>query len=69
MRLGWQVDADYAVRSVQDQAVAGLYTIGPMLKATFWEATAVPELRGHAARLAAVLLCNAGAGVEADRPA
>ena len=35
---------------------AGLYYAGPMLRANYWEATAVAELRGHAARLAAHLV-------------
>jgi uncharacterized NAD(P)/FAD-binding protein YdhS len=33
-----------------------LFYIGPMLRADFWEATAVGELRAHAERLAAALL-------------
>jgi uncharacterized NAD(P)/FAD-binding protein YdhS len=33
-----------------------LYYIGPLLKARYWEATAVPELRVFAQRLAAHLL-------------
>jgi uncharacterized NAD(P)/FAD-binding protein YdhS len=32
-----------------------LYYVGPLLKARYWESTAVPELRLHAARLAATL--------------
>jgi uncharacterized NAD(P)/FAD-binding protein YdhS len=32
-------------------AVEGLFYIGPMLKAKYWEAIAVPELRGHVSRL------------------
>jgi uncharacterized NAD(P)/FAD-binding protein YdhS len=34
----------------------GVYYIGPLLKAMHWESTAVPELRVHAARLAATLV-------------
>jgi uncharacterized NAD(P)/FAD-binding protein YdhS len=33
-------------------ATHGLYYVGPMLRASHWEATAVAELRGHAERLA-----------------
>lgn len=33
-------------------AVPGLYYVGPMLRAGWWEATAVQELRGHVERLA-----------------
>jgi uncharacterized NAD(P)/FAD-binding protein YdhS len=32
-----------------------IYYVGPLLKASHWESTAVPELRVHAARLAATL--------------
>lgn len=32
--------------------VKGLYYVGPWLRARDWEATAVPELRVHAQRLA-----------------
>jgi uncharacterized NAD(P)/FAD-binding protein YdhS len=32
-----------------------LYYVGPLLKASHWESTAVPELRVHASRLAATL--------------
>ncbi len=34
------------------RVVQGLYYIGPWLRARDWETTAVPELRGHAQRLA-----------------
>jgi uncharacterized NAD(P)/FAD-binding protein YdhS len=36
-------------------AVPWLRYLGPLLRATYWEATAVPELRGHAAHLAELL--------------
>jgi uncharacterized NAD(P)/FAD-binding protein YdhS len=36
-----------------DGAVSGdLFYLGPMLRADHWEATAAPELRSHAERLA-----------------
>ena len=35
-----------------------LYHVGPLLKGQFWEATAVPELREHAAHVAAALLAD-----------
>jgi uncharacterized NAD(P)/FAD-binding protein YdhS len=37
-----------------------LFHVGPFLKGQFWEATAVPELREHAARLAEVVLAHLG---------
>ena len=50
--LGLAVDAGYRVLDAQGQASAWLHYIGPLLKARDWEATAVPELRVHALRLA-----------------
>lgn len=50
--LGVDVDARYRVIGRDGAALPWLYYIGPMLRATYWEATAVPELRAHAARLA-----------------
>ena len=55
LKLGFEVDGDYRVINALGQAAAGLFYLGPMLKARFWEAIAVPELRGHARRLAGIL--------------
>ncbi|MDF1743819.1 MAG: hypothetical protein P1V19_08990, partial [Gimesia sp.] len=33
-----------------------LFAIGPLMKGTLWETTAVPELRGQAMRVAQLLL-------------
>ncbi len=38
------------------QAIEGLYYVGPMLRARYWEAIAVPELRVHAQQLVKRLL-------------
>lgn len=54
-RLGISVGAHNQVLDGWNQPVPGLWYIGPFLKAKFWEATAVPELREHALRLAARL--------------
>lgn len=56
LRQGLAFDADGRALGAGGQPVPGLHVIGPVLKARFWEATAVPELRGHAARLAGVVL-------------
>lgn len=47
-----QVTADGEVMSADGCIVKGLYYVGPWLRARNWEATAVPELREHARRLA-----------------
>ena len=56
--LGVDVDEDYAVLDSRAHPSTVLHYIGPLLKARDWEATAVPELRGHAARLAQRLLVS-----------
>lgn len=56
VKIGFQVDHDYAVNPDYPH----LYYVGPMLKATHWEAIAVPELRNHTAKLARTILCDFG---------
>jgi uncharacterized NAD(P)/FAD-binding protein YdhS len=53
--LGIDVDADARVIARDGTPVDSLHYIGPWLRARDWEATAVPELRMHAARLASRL--------------
>lgn len=50
--LGLHVDEQLAVKDIAGNASSWLSYVGPMLKADFWEATAVPELRQHAKNLA-----------------
>ncbi|MES2510109.1 MAG: FAD/NAD(P)-binding protein [Pseudomonadota bacterium] len=52
MRLGLQGASGYELLDAAGQRNVGLYYIGPFLKADYWEATAVPELRVHAQALA-----------------
>lgn len=54
--LGLQVDEAYRIRDASGRGQAGLFYLGPHLRAQRWEATAVPELREHAAALAAQLV-------------
>lgn len=53
--LGILTGPGYALLDRDGNASDTLFHVGPMLKADFWEATAVPELRVHAAKLAAHL--------------
>jgi uncharacterized NAD(P)/FAD-binding protein YdhS len=53
-----EIDADYRVLPQDGRAASGLLYIGPMLKARYWESIAVPELRLHAAKLAATVLAG-----------
>ena len=50
--LGIRAAADGEVVGAGGLMIKGLYYIGPWLRARDWEATAVPELREHAQRLA-----------------
>lgn len=45
-----------AVLDAARQVVPNLFYVGPMLRATHWEATSVPELRSHVARVTDTLL-------------
>ncbi len=54
--LGLAVDAQYAVLDREGRPSPTVSYIGPLLKARDWEATAVPELRVHAQKLAQRLL-------------
>jgi len=54
--LGLETASDLALLDAEGKPSRSLYLMGPLLKAGYWEATAVPELRAHAARLAERLL-------------
>lgn len=55
LKLGLDVSADYRVGEQRN-----IYYIGPMLRASLWEATAVPELRQHAKSLAGLVASEIG---------
>jgi uncharacterized NAD(P)/FAD-binding protein YdhS len=52
LRLGVRVSRDGALIAADGNASDVIFYVGPLLRAEYWEATAVPELRVHAARLA-----------------
>ena len=58
VRIGLSVNEKYEVIGRQGQAIAHLHYAGPMLKAMFWEAIAVPELRAHTRRVAQALVAS-----------
>ena len=62
--LGIDVAPDGRVIARGGEPVDSLYYVGPWLRARDWEATAVPELRAHAAALAARILSGAAARQE-----
>ena len=51
LHIGIGVTEDYRVIGRDGEPTPNLYYVGPMLKARYWEAIAVPELRGHVQRL------------------
>lgn len=55
LKLGISTGPGYALLDREGNASGTLFHIGALLKTDFWESTAVPELRVHAARLAAHL--------------
>jgi len=61
MDMGIQVGANFAVLDAQGRNSEFLFAIGPLMKGSLWETTAVPELRGQAMRVAEVLVEEAGA--------
>lgn len=54
--LGLEANEEYRLIGKEKAAHERLFLLSPMLRARYWEATAVPELRQHAARLAEQLL-------------
>jgi uncharacterized NAD(P)/FAD-binding protein YdhS len=67
--LGIDVAADGRVVARDGAPVDSLYYLGPWLRARDWEATAVPELRAHAAHLAQRILAQAPQRRELQIPA
>ena len=56
---GIQTSSRFAVLDEQRQPVRGLYCLGPLLRGSLWEITAIPELRAAARVLAHQLLKTA----------
>jgi uncharacterized NAD(P)/FAD-binding protein YdhS len=55
LKLGFEINERYQVIDTNGHAAENLYYVGPMLKARYWEAIAVPELRNHTRHLAEIL--------------
>jgi uncharacterized NAD(P)/FAD-binding protein YdhS len=53
--MGIEVTPDFAVVDKEGRASDFLFAIGPLLKGTLWETTAVPELRSQAFQIAKAL--------------
>lgn len=59
--MGVAVDADHVVRTSTGERSPWLVALGPLLKGTYWETIAVPEIRVQARRVAETLLDRVGA--------
>ena len=55
LKVGIEVDGDCRTIDAQGRASDTLYAIGPVTKGTFWESVAVPDIRGQAERIAALI--------------
>jgi uncharacterized NAD(P)/FAD-binding protein YdhS len=56
--MGIDVTPDFAVVDQQGRPSDYLYAVGPLLKGTLWETTAVPELRAQTYQVAQILLAD-----------
>ncbi len=54
--MGIEVDEDFAAIEADGTSSRWLHAIGPLLKGSLWETTAVPELRGQAMHVARAML-------------
>jgi len=57
--MGVRVDPDHTVLNNDGDRSPWLLALGPMLRGTYWETIAVPELRGQARRVAETVLGSA----------
>lgn len=64
MNMGIDVGPDFAVTDAEGNRSQLLFAIGPLMRGTLWETTAVPELRGQAKRVAEILASDE---IAADR--
>jgi uncharacterized NAD(P)/FAD-binding protein YdhS len=56
MDMGVRIDADHTAIAREGDRSPLLLALGPLLRGTFWETIAVPELRGQARRVAESIL-------------
>lgn len=52
--LGFDLDEDARVLDARGQSQGSLYALGPITVGSFWESTAVPEIRARAAAISAL---------------
>jgi uncharacterized NAD(P)/FAD-binding protein YdhS len=61
MDMGLKIEEDHIAVTGEERPSNLLLAIGPLLRGTFWETVAVPELRGQAKRVAEALLGQSSA--------
>jgi uncharacterized NAD(P)/FAD-binding protein YdhS len=61
LRLGLDADPRGALRDAGGRAAGDIFALGPLLRGSRYETTAIPEIRGQAAALARHLLAGRGA--------
>ncbi len=66
LAMGIRTSDEFALIGGDGQPSRLLFAIGPLLKGSLWETTAVPELRGQAMRVAEILLEREPAAVEQE---
>lgn len=69
LRLGLEVDETCRLIGSAGRAVRGLYAVGPLTRAAFWEAVAVPDLRNQTAFVANAVIGEVFLGPRARAPA
>ena len=60
LRLGLDTDPRGALRDADGRAAGDIFALGPLLRGSRYETTAIPEIRGQAAALARHLLTRQG---------
>ncbi|GAA5147219.1 FAD/NAD(P)-binding protein [Nocardioides marinquilinus] len=63
LHLGLDTTVEGAVVGDDGVVVPGLHAVGPPRKGITWESTAIPEIRGQAAEVAATIVARAGVRV------
>lgn len=59
LRLGLETDRQARLLDIEGRVVPGLYAMGPIMRGTLWEITAVPDIRVQAQKLAGAILAAA----------
>jgi uncharacterized NAD(P)/FAD-binding protein YdhS len=64
--MGIDIAPDHTVLTGHGDRSPWLLALGPLLKGTYWETIAVPELRGQARRVAETVLDRVRGDVEEE---